>query len=100
MNDCDILKSKYPKHIIYSANDVDKEMYNEVSNYFKILASYATGMINKIDISEKDVVKDNRLMKLFRTPIKYIVGKNEEMLNTSGIIELIEEYRKPIIVEG
>ena len=78
-------------------------MFDEVSMYFKILTAYATGMINKIDISEKDVVNNLELMKLFRTPVKYIMymtGKKREILDTSGVIGMINKYKKPIVVEG
>lgn len=102
-NDCEILKKKYPKHIIFSAKEIDQGMFDEVSAYFKILTAYATGMIDKIDISEKDVVKNLGLMKLFRMPVKYITymtGKKREILDTSGVIEMINEYKKPVVVEG
>ncbi len=102
-NDCEILKKKYPKHIIFSAKEIDQGMFDEVSAYFKILTAYATGMIDKIDISEKDVVKNFDLMELFRTPVKYITymtGEKREILDTSGVIEMINEYKKPVVVEG
>ena len=99
-NDCEILRKRYPKHIIISAKEIDQGMFDEVSAYFKILAAYATGMTDKIDISEKDVVKNLDLMTLFRTPVKYITGKKREILDTSGVIEMLNEYKKPIVVEG
>lgn len=101
--DCEILKKRYPKHIIFSAKEINQGMFDEVSMYFKILTAYATGMINKIDISEKDVVNNLELMKLFRTPVKYIMymtGKKREILDTSGVIGMINKYKKPIVVEG
>lgn len=100
INDCELLKRKYPKHIIFSAKEIDQGMFDEVTAYFKILAAYATGIIDKIDISEKDVVKNLDLMTLFRTPVKYITGKKRAILDTSGIIEMINEYKKPVVVEG
>lgn len=99
-NDCEVFKRRYPKHIIFSAKEIDQGMFDEVSAYFKILAAYATGMIDKIDISEKDVIENLDLMTLFRTPVKYIVGKKREILDTSGVIEMLNKYKKPIVVEG
>lgn len=99
-NDCHILKNKYPKNVIISARDIDQGMYDEISNYFKILAAYATGMIDKIEISDKDIVQNFELMKLFRTPVKYISGNAKDILEISGVIDLIKEYGKPVVVEG
>lgn len=42
-------------------------------------------------------------MKLFRTPIKYteyVTGKKREILDISGVTDLIKENGKPVVVEG
>lgn len=93
-----ILKDKYPQNIIYSARQLFPDMYTEMEKYFKILAAYAIGLIDHINITDIEVHQDFRLAQLFRTPIMDLV--KEETLNTAGIIEMAEKYGKPIIIDG
>lgn len=48
------LKNKYPNHIIYSVRQLFPDMYVEMENYFKILAAYATGLTDHINITEME----------------------------------------------
>lgn len=96
--DINNLKLRYPHNIIYSARQIDQQMFEEIVMYFRILGAYATGIIDRIDIPEKDIVKNDRLMQLFRTPIEYLSSKEREMLDTSGVIELLNQYKKPVVV--
>ncbi len=90
------LKGKYPNYIIYSARQLFPDMYAEMEYYFKIIAAYATGLIDHINITEVEVHEDRRLAELFRTPVMDLVKENP--LNITGVIELAEQYNKPIIV--
>lgn len=90
------LKKKYPNHIIYSVRQLFPEMYAEMEKYFKILAAYATGLIDHINITEIEVQEDSILAELFRTPIMDLVEDNP--LCVTGIIEMAKEYGKPVIV--
>lgn len=92
------LRKKYPKHVIYSVRQLFPDMYSEMEKYFKILAAYATDLIDHINITDVEVRQDNRLAELFRTPIMNLV--KEESLNTAGVIEMAEKYGKPIIING
>ncbi len=97
---CDLLKEKNPKHNIFSARDVDSEMFEEIEKYFKILTAYALGMIDTIEISEKDVEKNMTLASLFRTSSRYIIlsklKKEYKFLDTTPVIEMIKECKKPV----
>ena len=92
------LKDKYPQNIIYSVRQLFPQIYVEMEKYFKILAAYAIGLIDHINITEIEVQQDNRLAQLFRTPIMDL--KKEETLNFAGVIEMAETFRKPIIING
>lgn len=97
---CDIksLQKKYPKHIIISARYINEEMFFEIEHYFKILAAYATGIIDKVNITDKDVVENYELEKLLRTPVLSLIKENN--IDCAGIIDMLQEYKKPIIIEG
>ncbi len=71
-------------------------MYAEMEKYFKILAAYAIGLTDHINITEMEVHQDFRLAELFRTPIVELV--KEEPLCVTGVIEMVEEFRKPTII--
>lgn len=98
LNDCDKLKQKYPNNIIYSARDICPEMYMEVDKYFRILSAYATGLIDHINITDIEVEQDFRLAELFRTPIMALIKEKE--LNIAGVIDMANDYQKPIVVNG
>lgn len=72
------------------------DMYAEMEKYFKILAAYAIGLTDHINITEIEVHQDLRLAELFRTPIMDLVKANP--LNVAGVIEMAEKYNKSIIV--
>jgi hypothetical protein len=97
-NDFAKLKDRYPNHVLFSMRQISPEIEITLEKYFRILAAYATGLIDHINISDIDVQNDYRLAELFRTPIMSIVKENE--LNIAGVIELVEQYKKPIIING
>ena len=76
-NDIQNLKNKFPKHVLFSMREISPEVEIEVEKYFRILAAYATGLIDHINISDIDVQQDFRLAELFRTPIMNIVKERE-----------------------
>lgn len=90
------LKNKYPNHVIYSVRQLFPDMYAEMEKYFKILAAYATGLTDHINITEIEVQQDFRLAELFRTPVMDLVKKDP--LRIAGVIEMAEEYRKPVVI--
>lgn len=92
------LKDKYPNNIIYSVRQIFPEMYIEMEKYFKILAAYAIGLTDHINITDIEVREDYRLAQLFRTPIMDL--EKEETLNAAGVIEMAETFRKPILING
>lgn len=92
------LKDKYPKNIVYSVRQLFPDMYAEMERYFKILAAYAIGLTDHINITDIEVYQDYRLAQLFRTPIMDL--EKEETLNTAGIIEMADKFCKPIIIHG
>lgn len=92
------LKNKYPQNVINSIRRLFPDMYAEMEKYFKILAAYAIGLTNHINITEIEVRQDCRLAELFRTPIMDLV--KEKTLNTAGVIEMVEKFNKPIIING
>ena len=92
------LKDKYPNNIIYSVRQIFPEMYIEMEKYFKILAAYAIGLTDHINITDIEVREDCRLAQLFRTPIMDL--EKEETLNAAGVIEMAETFRKPILING
>lgn len=69
-----------------------------MEKYYKILAAYAIGLIDHINITDIEVHKDYRLAQLFRTPIMDL--EKEETLNNAGVIEMAETFGKPIIING
>ncbi|MCI9545763.1 MAG: hypothetical protein HFH60_03600 [Lachnospiraceae bacterium] len=95
-NDFYKLKMKYPNHIIYSVRQLFPDMYVEMEYYFKIIAAYATGLIDHINITEIEVHDDWRLTELFRTPVMDLVKENP--LNVARVIEMAKQYNKPIII--
>ncbi len=92
------LKAKYPQNIIYSVRQLFPDMYAEMEKYFKILAAYAIGLIDHINITDIEVRQDFRLAQLFRTPIMDL--EKEETLNSAGVIEMADTFCKPIIING
>lgn len=90
------LKNKYPNHIIYSVRQLFPDMYVEMENYFKILAAYATGLTDHINITEMEIHEDLRLAELFRTPVMDLV--REHQLSVAGVIEMVEKYGKAVII--
>ena len=97
-NDIENLKNKFPKHVLFSMREISPEVEIEVEKYFRILAAYATGLIDHINISDIEVKQDFRLAELFRTPIMNIVKERE--LDMAGIIDMAENMNKPIIISG
>lgn len=97
-NDFEKLKVKYPKHILYSMREISPETEIEVEKYFYILAAYATGLIDHINITDIEVHQDLSLEQLFRTPIINIVQEKE--LNIAGVIEMVEQFKKAIVING
>lgn len=95
-NDFSILKNKYPNHILYSVRNLFPHMYADMENYFKILAAYVTGLTDHINITEIEVREDFRLAELFRTPVIDLV--QESYLCTAGVIQMAEEYGKPVAI--
>lgn len=93
-----LLKEKYSKNVIYSARKIFPDMYLKMEKYFKIIAAYATGLIDHINITEIEVREDYRLAELFRTPIANLIKPDE--LDITGVIEMAEKFRKPIIIDG
>ena len=92
------LKDKYPQNVVYSVRQLFPDMYAEMEKYYKILADYAIGLIDHINITDIEVHKDYRLAQLFRTPIMDL--EKEETLNNAGVIEMAETFGKPIIING
>lgn len=97
LGDIERVKVKYPKNIIYSMREISQETEIEVEQYFKILGAYATGITDRINITNIDVQEDNRLAEILRTPIEYIINKKNP-LDIAGIMELAEKEKKPIIL--
>ena len=90
------LKDKYPKYVIYSVRQLFPNMYAEMEKYFKILAAYAIGLIDHINITDIEVRQDDRLAQFFRTPVMDL--EKEKTLNNAGIIEMAKTFVKPIII--
>ena len=97
-NDIEKVKNRYPKNILFSIREISPEVEIEVEKYFYILAAYATGLIDHINITEIEVKQDDRLIELFRTPIVNIV--NERRLDMAGVIDMAESIKRPIIING
>ena len=96
--DVNKLKAKYPNKLIYSINDIDPQIMGEIDAYFKIFVAYVTGMISKINIREMDIKNDRMLEYVFRTPVKGLLHANN--IDITGILEMINIFRKPIIMEA
>ena len=95
-NDIQNLKNKFPKHVLFSMREISPEVEIEVEKYFRILAAYATGLIDHINISDIDVQQDFRLAELFRTPIMNIVKERE--LDLAGVIDMAEDMNKSVVI--
>ena len=91
------LKERYPRHAIYSANNLFPEMALQMEKYFQIIAAYVTGLTNKLNISETDLKNDKRLQTLFSTSVREITNRKRE-LDKMGLIKLAEDAGKPVIV--
>lgn len=76
-NDIEKLKAKYPKHMLFSIREISPDMQIEIGKYFYILAAYATGLADHINITDIEVQEDSRLSKLFRTPIENIIKEKK-----------------------
>ena len=97
-NDIENLRDKFPKNVLFSMREISPEVEIEVEKYFRILAAYATGLIDHINISDIEVKQDFRLAELFRTPIMNIVKERE--LDMEGVIDMANTLNKPIIIGG
>lgn len=97
-NDICKLRERYPKNILFSMREISPETEIEIEKYFRILAAYATGLTDHINITDIEVQQDFRLAELFRTPIMNIIKEKE--LNIAGVIDLAEQSKKPVIING
>ncbi len=95
-NNIEKLKLKYPDNILFSVDEISPEMETEIEMYFRILAAYAIGLIDHINLTDIEVQEDLELDELFIKPIKDIYEENK--LNIMGIIEKIKKIEKPIII--
>lgn len=93
------LKERYPHHLIYSANSLFPEMALQMEKYFQIVAAYVSGLTNKLNISETDLINDKRLQTLFNTSVYEITNRNRE-LDRTGLIKLVQDAGKPVIIRA
>lgn len=96
--DISILKMKYPNNIIKSIYEIDPQAGMNVEKYFYLLAAYVTGMTPFIDIKELDIAEDQRLFRLFNTPVVDLF--QHDVLNKAGVITLAQQKNIPIIVSA
>ena len=89
------LIERYPHHLIYSAYDLFPGMALQLEKYFQIVASYVCGFTNKLNISETDLKKDERLQTLFSTSVHELTTK-KRILDKEGLIKLAEDAGKPV----
>ena len=69
-----------------------------MENYFKIIAAYATGLTDHINITDVEVRRDLRLQQLFGKSVKSLTTEEEDLLDVSGVIKLAEKFKKPVII--
>lgn len=93
------LKERYPHHLIYSANSLFPEMALQMEKYFQIIAAYVSGLTNKLNVSETDLINDRRLQTLFSTSVYGITNRNRE-LDRTGLIKLAQDAGKPVIIRA
>ena len=91
------LKERYPHHLIYSAYTLFPEIALQLEKYFQIIAAYVSGLTNKLNISETDLIKDTRLQTIFNTSVHEITERKRE-IDMTGLIRLAEDAGKPVII--
>lgn len=91
------LKERYPHHLIYSAYTLFPGIALQLEKYFQIIAAYVSGLTNKLNISETDLIKDTRLQTLFNTSVHEITERKRE-IDMTGLIRLAEDAGKPVII--
>ena len=87
------LKNKYPDYAIYSVRRLFPNLYYEMERYFKILAAYAIGLIDHINITDNEISQNSALSQFFRTPVMDL--KKDETCHVVGVIELAKQLNKP-----
>lgn len=95
-NDINNLKQKYPNHFIVSAREINLNMMNQMEIYFKIIASFATGLIDRINITNNDIYENNMLTYLFRSNINNLTNEGYYNNAITSMIAEAKNYSKPI----
>ena len=64
--------------------------------YFKIIASFATGLIDRINITNNDIYENNMLTYLFRSNINNLTNEGYYNNAITSMIAEAKNYSKPI----
>lgn len=92
------LRRKYKNYAIFDIRDVDPDALRDVNAYFRMLVSYVAQITPTVKIRE-EMLQDERLTYLFRTTSNKRL-LNYEPFSTSGIVELLDQYGKPVEVNA
>lgn len=98
-NDVELLRQKFPNHYIVSAREISDNFHTELVYYYKILISYISGIIDKLDIEDFDVVKNDNLSYILKASPSKLFGHNDTDV-VSKLFREVNNYTMPIVMEG
>ncbi|MEX0052467.1 hypothetical protein AB2T85_17760 [Clostridium butyricum] len=99
-DDVEMLRRKYPNKYIIAAKEISLELHTELVYYFKILVSYITGIIDKLNVEDFDVQQNDMFAYVINSTPQQLLNRNDNSGIINTILEEAKKYVKPIIVEA
>lgn len=96
-SDGEYFKKQHPDKVIYTMREISSEAQTEIEWYFKILAAYALGYSDHIDIRNLDISQSNELQSLFSMPLQSLREVSPD--NEEKLVKLIS-INKPVYILG
>lgn len=96
LNDFYKLKNRYPNNIIFSIRELSAELAQDMEKYFRILGAYITGIVDYLDIDEKDLIDDLRLKAVFELPINKLMHPLAKDINVEPVLALAKQFERPV----
>ncbi|MDE5753836.1 MAG: hypothetical protein K2H89_04765 [Oscillospiraceae bacterium] len=97
-NDVESFKERHPQNIIYSMREIYSEAETEIEYYFKILAAYATGISDHIDIDDFEISNNTELQSIFSMSLQQL--KIASPSNYQKIIDLVGNNNQVYTLSG
>lgn len=87
----EILKEKYPRHIIFSARDINTQMHEELEFYYRQILAYVAGISDKLEITDEEYVTNTKLQFLFQLPFEQLIETKKLGVDIENIEGLVKQ---------